>query len=49
MSTVPGEDQTEAVPITFAADLVVLEQAQKPVCALILEPQLDPKADKRRT
>ncbi len=43
-------DVTEAVPITFTADLVVvLERAGKPVCALIIEPQLDPKGDKRRT
>jgi len=43
-------DVTEPVPITFTTDLViVLERGQRPICALIVEPQLDPKADKRRT
>ncbi len=43
-------DATEPVPITFTTDLlIVLERAEKAVCALIVEPQLDPKPDKRRT
>ncbi|WP_394836898.1 hypothetical protein LVJ94_08315 [Pendulispora rubella] len=45
-------DLTQPVPATFTADLIILLERgpeRKPVCALIVEPQLAPKLEKRRT